>query len=305
METQRLEHINLNLLLALDALLSEVGVSRAAQRLGVSQPAMSQSLRQLRELFDDPLLVRSGGEMALTPKAETLALPLRRALVELQRLLQGDIGFDPTQSQRRFTVAMADSVVGLLPRLLEKMGEEAPSVDLEVRPLVTNHYPERLATGELDVAISTNFDSLTRDVRSEVLFSEPFVCLARKSNPGIVLDESGRLELEAYLALPHALISPRGEGPAVVDTALEALGRKRRIALRVPYFLAAPLVVAHSDLILTAPVRTAREFTHVLDLFDPPIELPPFDVLLVWHQRFDKDPSNRWFRRLLVAAAKE
>ncbi|MEM9489073.1 MAG: LysR family transcriptional regulator [Myxococcota bacterium] len=305
MATARLEQTNLNLLLALDALLRESSVSRAAERLGVSQPAMSQTLRQLRQLLDDPILVRSGAAMVATPRAELLAGPLRRGLVELDRVLSGDVDFDPARSRRRFTVAMGDSTVVAVPALLQRLGQLAPEVDIDVVRLDLGRYPGALAAGELDAVVTTSYDRLERGLVSATLYQESFRCLTRAGHPEVELDPRGRITLDRFLALPHALISPRGEGPGVVDTLLQQIGKQRRIALRIPYFLAAPLIVARSELILTAPTALARSFADLypLDLFLPPLDLPSHEIVLVWHRRYDRDPANLWFRQQITAVA--
>ena len=301
MQRPLLAEMNLNLLLALDALLAERSVSRAAARIGVTQPAMSQSLRHLRALFDDALLVRDRGAMVPTPRAEGLGVPLRQALVELQRALDGDAGFDPATAQRRFTLAAGDHVaVTLLPALLEQISAQAPGVDIDVRPLEVRRLQDVLTTGEVDVAMSAGL-ALTGELVQQTLYTSGFACLVRRGHPAV----RGTLDLAQYVALPHALISPRGEGASVVDTVLEAMGKRRRVALRVPYFLAAPLIVARSDLILTAPRLLAETFarTHPLQLIEPPLELPTFDIVQVWHGRYQHDPGHRWLRHTIAASS--
>jgi DNA-binding transcriptional LysR family regulator len=298
MDRPRLSEINLNLLLALDAILTEKSVSRAARRVGVSQPAMSQSLRNLRDIFDDALLVRDRGAMVLTPAAERLIMPLRQAMIALQRVLDGPAHFDPATAQRCFTLAAGDyAAVTLLPPLLERASIEAPGVDIVVRPVEQRRVWEPLATGELDIALGAALEPGS-DFLQQVLYTDGFACLARRDHPSV----RGRLDIEQYASLPHALISPRGEGATVVDSALEALGKRRRIALRIPYFLAAPLVVARSDLLLTAPRLVAEAFaaTHPLQLLEPPLALPTFDVVQIWHQRFQDDAAHQWLRRTIA-----
>lgn len=301
MERPRLSEINLNLLLALEAILAEKSVSRAAKRIGVSQPAMSQSLRHLREMFDDALLVRDRGNYVLTPAAERLALPLRQAMLALQRVLDGLEQFDPATARRRFVLAAGDYVaITLLPPFLERASAEAPGVDIDVKPVDPRRVWEPLATGEVDIVLGTALDPGS-DFAQQLLYTDGFACLVRRDHPEV----QGSLDLARYTSLPHALISPRGEGSSVVDTALQALGHSRRIALRVPYFLAAPLVASRSDLILTAPRHVAEAFaaTHPLQLLEPPIALPTFDVVQVWHQRYQDDAAHQWLRRTLAACS--
>jgi DNA-binding transcriptional LysR family regulator len=298
---RELAGVNLNLLVTLDALLAEGSVTRAASRLGVTQSAVSHSLAQLREMMGDPLFVRGRGGLAPTPLAERLAVPLRRGLGELRRALADDAGFDPRTARRRFVLACGDAfAVMLLPGALEVLQREAPGVDLEVLPFDTRAYALQLETGAADVAVAVSFADAP-GLRQRKLFDEDFACLARRDHPrlGEVLD------LDTFCALSHALISPSGEGQSFVDAALARIGRQRRVALRVRYFLAAPLLVAGSDLVLTLPRRIARVFAdaHGLRLHEPPLPLAPFPVHLAWHERYDADPGLRWLRDLLLRVA--
>lgn len=301
MHRPKLSEINLNLLLALDALLREQSVSRAASRVGISQPAMSQSLRQLRAIFADSLLVKERNRMVLTPAAEALAIPLRHALIQLQYAIDGGCTFDPATAQHRFTVVAGDYVaVTLLPVLLERISAEAPGVGIDVISSDVDRIQDLLATGEADIRLGANLED-TAEMATQMLYDSSFACAARRDHPHV----QGELDLEQYLSLPHALISPRGGGVGVVDSVLAALGKRRHIALRLPSFLAAPLVVARSDLILTAPARIVAEFarTHSLQLIDPPLELPTFSIVQAWHRRHERDPAHQWLRQAIAASA--
>lgn len=291
--------INLNLLVALDALLTEVNVTRAAARLGITQSAMSHALRQLREVFDDALLTRGRSGMVLTPRAQQLTVPIRRGLLELQRALRNEPAFDPRTSSRHFTLAMGDYFAAmLLPPLLELLGREAPRVDLDVRPVDFRRTAELLESGGLDLAIGVSVDAPS--LRQQKLFTEDFACLVREGHP----DVKRKLTLETYLRLPHALMSPRGEGHGIVDTVLGKMGHSRRIALRIPYFVTAPLIIARSDLVLTAPRRMAERFAKAwqLQVLKPPIALSTFSVVQVWHERYEDDPAHRWLRSAVARA---
>jgi DNA-binding transcriptional LysR family regulator len=296
-----LSRVNLNLLVALDALLTDASVTRAAARLGVTQSALSHTLRQLREVFDDALLVRGRGGMVLTPRAQQLAAPIHRGLVALQRALRNEPVFEPRTATHRFTVATRDYFASvLLPRLMELLGQEAPGVDLELRQLDERRVPEQLESGEVDLAITTFVDEAPV-LRQQKLFQEEFACLVRKRHPEV----RDTLDLKQYLRLPHALISPRGEGEGVVDRALAKLGHARRIALRLPFFLAAPLAIARSNLVLTAPRRMVEGFARggELQILKPPIALMTFNVVQAWHERYDDDPPHRWLRSIVARAA--
>ncbi len=296
-----LSRVNLNLLVALDALLTEPSVTRAAARLGVTQSALSHTLRQLREVFGDALLVRGRGGMVLTPRAQQLAVPIRRGLVELQRALRNEPVFTPRTATHRFTLATRDYFAFvLLPPLLRLLGQEAPGVDLELRPLEERRVPEQLESGEVDLVITTTVDEAPA-LRQQRLFQEAFACLVRQKHPEV----RGTLTLEQFLRLPHALISPRGEGEGVVDRELAKHGYSRRIALRLPFFLAAPLAISNSDLVLTAPRRIVENFVRgwPLQILKPPLPLPGFNVVQAWHERYDDDPPHRWLRSMVARAA--
>lgn len=299
MADARLGAMNLNLLAALDALLSEGSVTRAAARMGVTQSAMSHSLRQLREVLGDPLLVRGPAGMTPTPRAAALREPVRRGLVELSRALAGG-EFDPASARRTFTLSCGDFfTVLLLPPLLDILRREAPGIDVTVRPTDGAREADLLEAGETDAAIVVAIaDRAT--LRRARLFTETFVCLVREGHPEI----GDGLTLDTFVKVSHALISPRGSGPTLVDDALAKKGLTRRIALRVPFFLAAPHLIASSDLVLTAPRRIAELFARTLPLriFPPPLPLAGFSVHLAWHERDDADPAHMWLRRAIARA---
>ncbi|NTX01749.1 MULTISPECIES: LysR family transcriptional regulator [Myxococcus] len=296
-----LSGVNLNLVVALDALLTEGNVTRAATRVGITQSAMSHALRQLREQFGDALLIRGRGGMIRTPRAEQLAAPLHRGLLEVQRALRNESVFEARTSARRFTIASGDYfAAALLPPLLEMFDDEAPRVDLTIRPLVVSQVEAQLESGEVDLVIGAYPDPAPA-LRQQKLFTEDFVCVVRRDN-SLVKEE---LDLETYLRLPHVLVSPRGEGAGAVDVALERLGRSRRIGLRIPYFLTAAISMVRSNHVLTAPRRLAELFLDLcpLRILPPPVSLRPFDVLQVWHERFDDEPAHRWLRGMVSRAA--
>lgn len=295
----RLTGFNLNLLLALDALLQEESVTRAARRLHVTQSAMSHSLAQLRELLADPLLIRGKSGMALTPRAQVLAAALHRGLEQLQRALGEGPAFDPATATRGFTLTMGDFIsVWLMPRLLGPLRDLAPGLEFAVVPVDRRRAADQLESGEVDLAVGVNLERLP-GLRSEPLVGQRFVCLARADHPDI----RGSLSLEQYERWPHILVGSVGDG-AIVDAALARLGRTRRVALRVPYFLAAPVMVAASDMLLTTAELVADHFIKLYPLqrLAPPVELAPFGIRMVWHERFDADPAHTWLRGQVATA---
>jgi len=297
-----LESFDLNLLRALDALLAARSVSGAARQLGLSQPATSAALARLREALGDPLLVRNGNRMVPTPLAEELRPRLARIVEEIGQALGAAAKFDPATTQRRFRIGANDyAALVVLAPLAARLRQLAPRATVEILPRAA--APEEgLAERELDLVVSDRF-SLRGTRTVETLFHETFVSVARADHPRL----PARVTLEAFLAEDHALISMRGLSPGVVDGALEALGRTRRVALTVPHYLVAPAIVATTDLILTLPRRVADGFAdlHRLRVFPPPVALKGFDVAMASHPRSAADPSLRWLLRIVRAVAGE
>jgi DNA-binding transcriptional LysR family regulator len=301
MQTVHLRGIDLNLLATLDALIAERNVTRAGERLGLSQPATSHALARLRKAFDDPLLVRASGGMELTPRAQAIADPLARALEALAEAVRSPAPFDPAKAERRFRIGTDDYLERmLLPKLLARVWRDAPGIDVEVT-VTGSRSGQDLAEGRVDAVIApTGVIGPLPGAYTQHLFDERFVTLARSGHPAV----GKRLSLDAYIALPHVLVSPGGRPGSVVDTALASLGRQRRVALVVPHFLAAIEIVRQSDAIVTLGRRLARAARPGLRVHEPPLELPGFGVSLYWHQREHADPAHIWFRRLVAKAGK-
>jgi DNA-binding transcriptional LysR family regulator len=307
-----LHRIDLNLLVALDALTRERSVTKAAERAGVTQSAMSHTLRRLRDLFDDPLLVRGRGGMVLTPRAEALTIPLRSGLVTLARTVAEPEVFAPEHASRTFRIVSPDLFDALvLPTLLQRVGRQAPSIDLAVVPM-PKRLTDSLETGDVDLAIypvlldPKPFDFGTQvdaELQTRTLFRDTFRCFLRADHPALA---ARRLTLKAFTRLNHILVSPAGEGPGVVDRVLQTQGLQRRIALRVPHFASALEVVAQSDLILTAPSSLGQCSTaSTLASRSAPIGIPEHAITMIWHPRFTEDPPHRWFRELMLDATNE
>ena len=293
---------DLNQLRVLDALLTERSVTGAARRLGRTQPALSHALARLRETHQDPLLVRSGRGMALTPRAEALAPRLRLALRGLEDAVRAALPFDPASTRRSFRVATADyAELVLLPRLIPRLEREAPGVDLWLRRPMDDLTG--LADSDTDVVVGLAAASvLGAGVICRPLFSDRFVVIMRADHP---LSQAP-LTVEAYAAARHAFIAPRGGPGGVVDDALAKLGLSRRVALAIPHFLVAPYVVAGSDLVLTLAERVARAFaSHLpLTIVEPPLPLPRFTISLMWHERHHADLGHAWLRSTLAEVAR-
>ncbi len=293
-----LRGVDLNLLAVFDAILQEGSITRAAERLDMSQPATSNALNRLRALLHDPLFVRQARGMTPTPRARQLAEPIREALTLIRHTLSEQWLFDYAHSEHRFRVAMSDygdSVI--LPRLLDHLARVAPAVQVDV---VANDHPAvatDLRSGDLDLAIG-NRPELEREFRSEGLLVEQFICMARADHPGI----RDRLTLRRFAELHHVDVSHTRYLSRRIDEALAAEQLRRRVTATVPSFLSVAPIVAATDLIATIPWRAARAFagTGGLRLIPPPVALDDAPVRQYWHASTDTDPASKWLRRTIL-----
>ncbi len=294
-----LRELNLNLLLSLEALLEASHVSKAAERVGVTQSAMSHALKQLRAHFGDPLLVRGEQGLVLTPRAERLAISLRRAFAELRRGLS-DTDVD-SSAARTFTIVAPDHLACvILPALTQLLTERAPRADLTVRSLDPRFFVEQLEVGDVDLVLSVETPR-TPALKAKRLFEDTFACAVRRDHP----HAPTKLSLAQYAALRHVVHSPSGRGTSGIDHALEARGLARPIALRVPSLVVATTVAATTDHIVTAPRRFLEYLAPRLELkvMAVPLELGRFRAFALWHERFDRDGVQRFLRECVVEAA--
>ena len=292
------QDIDLNLLRVFDAVLRERGVTPAAARLGLTQPAVSNALARLRALFGDALFVRTPAGMDATPFARGVADPVRQALALLESALAHGPGFEPPSSTRGFRFYMSDlGQVEFLPPLVERVQRAAPGVRLEAVAADLEHIGEALGTGALDLAVGF-LPALGPPVARRALFRDPYVCLMRSDHPAI----GKKLTRKKFIEASHVLVTYRGGGHRVIEEALERAGVARRIALRVPHFTVVPMVLARTDLILTLPARVARVYERQgsFKSLPPPVAMPPAEVAVHWHERFEADPGNRWLRDQVI-----
>jgi len=288
--------VNLNLLVALEALLEERSVTRAAQRTGVTQPAMSNTLAQLRALFDDPLFRRGAHGLEPTPRALALAEPVRQGLRLLGTALVTP-SFDAGSAERTFVIAASDYVeFVLMPPLMRRLARDAPGVRIEIRPWGLHEVPPSLARAEADLMIGF-YEEVPRRHRQKLLFDEDYTCIVRKDHPRV----GRKLTFDLYLELEHVLVSQRSDSPGSVDRALAAKGKRRRVAARVSHFLMVPMLVARTDLVAAISRRVAEPLARPLGLkmLAPPISLPRGRIGQVWHEQMEGDPGQRWFRALI------
>lgn len=297
MNPNNLSSVDLNLLVIFDALVSERHATRAAERIGLTQPAVSHALTRLRALFDDPLFVRSPRGMTPTPAALTLAPSVRSILDQVQGVLTTGRAFEPASSRRRFTLGLSDyAAFVLLPGLTSRLEVQAPEVSLVVRNTSRGLGLGMLEDGDVEL-IAGNFPEPQSHMREALLYEEDFVCAGRADHSAL---KSG-LDLDRYLRLRHLQVSLRGDPFGYVDAELRERGLARTVAVTVGHFLMAPLLVGTSNLVATEPRRLFGPLAGRLDLtiVAPPLEIPPFRVVQTWHARYDQDPGHAWLRGLL------
>jgi DNA-binding transcriptional LysR family regulator len=299
MHTLHLRSVDLNLLHPLHALLEERHVTRAAKRCFLSQPAMSRALDRLRETLGDPLLVRTGRVYERTPRGERVLRELEQIMGRLGAMVQGE-EFSPTQSQERFRVAMTDHASSiLLPTLLERVRKAAPHARLDVSAWRTQAY-EDVVAGRIDLALSA--EAVPPTLESQVIFDLDFVCLAGSAQPVRMRG----FTLKQYLQLPHAVVETLDGQQTMVDRPLAQLGVKRRVALRLPFFVPAIFAIAKTDLVLTVPRRLAKITGPPagLRVVEPPHEIKAFPYFMAWHSRLGTEPAHAWFRDQLRIVAR-
>src|SRR5260370_2124313 len=286
-----LASLDLNLLVALDALLSEAHVGRAAARIGLSQPAASHALRRLRELLDDPLLVRAGARMELTPRAQALRAPLAQVLDQVRGLLVAET-FDPRTSSRRLALMMPDHVVDLVvPLLLERIGAQAPHVRLDVAPWLGPAIMTAELARSIDLVIACT-DEAFAGFHRERLFADTEALAVRRGHPA-----GARLgRLDEFLLARHVAVVGRGQREDPIDSWLREKGVERRIALVVPSYLQALHMVAHTDLVAFVPRRLIETLVEPLSLIavSPPIDPGKYEEFVFHPTRAQVDPCSIW-----------
>jgi len=295
--------LDLNLLRYLVLLVEEGSVSRTAERLGVSQPAVSAALRRLRDRFDDPIVVRSGQAMKPTPHAVELAKQVEPLLRAVQQLARGKSPFSPNRTTRKLTLMGADYVqFFILPRLCSRLEEFGSKIQLEHRPANPSKIESWMESGQVDLGIGYLLPA-PPSLRSRPLLSDTQVCILRKGHPALRTP----FTMERYGELLHVAVSPAGAGiyGRRIDEALKTLGVRRQIVVTLPSFLAVPYVVASTNYAATVPLRLARYFADLvaLEVVEVPAPLPSFDISMFWHERVHHDLANVWLRQEVVSLA--
>ena len=305
----QLQRFDFNLLKSLDALLTERNVTRAAERVFLSQPAMSGALKRLREELNDQLLIRVGREMELTPLARTLSVSLRTLLQSIQEMLDTRVSFDPGSARRSFNLAMTDygSMV-LLPYVLERLATEAPYISCNVQP-IDEAAAARVMGGEVDLLVGArewteaNQDRGAAVLCSEPLFSDDFVCILTQDH---VLSQE-ELTLDRYADLAHGVVTFARYGESIVERQWRAAGLDVRVSVTAPDFATLILVLPRTRLIATVPRRIAAISAQTLRLkmLECPLALPKLEESMVWHPRASLDPAHEYLRAVFAEAASQ
>jgi DNA-binding transcriptional LysR family regulator len=287
--------VDSKLLVVFDALMSERSVTRAARRVGMSQPAVSSALARLRDVLKDELFLRVAGGVRPTPRALELALPVHDVLAQLQSVLR-PAEFEVEKTQHTFNLAVSDHcAILLLPTLLERLRERAPGIQVRIRPKSDALVVHQLASGEIDLAIGVIQAALTPQLRHLTLFQETYVCVMRTLHP---LADCA-LDFGRYMAAEHLVVTHAGEPTQLLDRELFKRGHERRIAMTINQSLLAPLVLERSDLLLTS----YRQLVTALPAFADfrraplPIEVPALEVKLLWHSLFNSHPAHLWLQQ--------
>lgn len=293
-----LRRMDLNLLLTLDALLTDHNVTRTAQRLNFSQPAVSIQLSKLRDFFGDPLLLPGPRGMRPTARAEALREPLRQALVALETAVAPASAFNPAQARHTWRIAATDygeSTI-VLPALND-LRALAPGTRLAVMEMVPQRIAKQAEQGEIDLAFHTS-DGAPMELRRRTLFKERYVLVGRAGHPHL----KRRPTLSQFCALEHVIVSPDGGGfYGVTDEALAKVGAARKVVLSVPHFLFLRSVLASTDLVAMLPERLIRGMAE-WKMVEAPVEVPGYEMSMLWHERVHRDPAHRWLREFIAAA---
>jgi len=302
--TVQLNRFDLNLLIALDVLIREKNVTRAAERMHLSQPAMSAALSKLREYFDDPLLVRVGRDLELTPKGLSLTEPVREALLKVQAALGTEPSFSPSTAQREFTIILSEEAVpGLLPAILGRVAREAPQVRCRIEP-ISQTVLSRLEYGEADLCLcldhlrlyeATEYPASLRSVR---LRPVRWICAVDREHPSV----GQQLSAEQFMALPRVFGRPSGYTASAEELVRRLFDIELEVHLTVPSLLQMPLVLPGTPYVATLPERVAAlegASAHI-KTFPFPFPIPEHYEILLWHKRHEPDPAHAWLRELII-----
>jgi len=291
-----IRNIDLNLLKALDVLLDERSVTRAANKLALTQPAVSGILTRLRDSFDDPLFVRTQRGIIPTPRALELAGPVKRVLEDIGTILQ-PTSFEPITATKTISIAATDyALQTIIVPFLSALRQCAPNIRIIVRPIEDDGIQSQLENGEVDIALMTP-DTTPSELHARRLFDEQYVCVLRQDHPDAGID---KISLDRFCELDHAIVSyVGGSFRGITDLELAKIGRERRVILSIYSFLVLTDILRTTDLIAVVPKRLVANNEH-LRLIEPPLVIPGFTKLAVWHERTHHDVAHQWVRSLLL-----
>jgi len=308
-----LKNVDLNLLIYLDVLLREKNVTRAAEQLGITQPAMSNGLKRLRGIFNDPLLIRSSEGMTPTERALELQPALRTALFDLQKVLEPNQSFEPKESKRMYRIMASDyAEATLVPLLVKHMRELAPNIVLDFLTPSDVSYKD-MEQGRVDLAIN-RFNEIPESFHQVTVWEDSFSCLLNKNNPAV-----NNFTLKAYLGAQHIWVSKTGMGVGFgmnpeksgqlgwIDKALLEKGEKRNISIFTRHYQMPALIAESNDLIATLPTRVAllQANNKRLVVLPTPFDIPPFELKMAWSPLLQHNPAHKWLRTLILNVAKE
>lgn len=296
--------IDLNLLVAFEALLDQHSVTRAAEALHIGQPAMSAALGRLRILFEDELFVRLGRQMQPTLKAQAIAPGILTALQQIRQAVNASQSFQPSSSDRTFAIGSSDyTSVVLMPPLLEFSHQIAPSINFQMIGFEKDSVGDLLEQGAIDVALGV-FPDPPRQTQCEAIFEERFVGIARQGHPAL---KQGTMSLATFAQLSHALATLRRDNTGAIDKALNAQNLERRIAFTTPHMMVLPFAIASSDLVAALPRRIALRLAPVcnLTIFELPFNTQPWMVSMLWSALSNQDEANRWVRNAIKSIAQK
>lgn len=289
-----IKSVDLNLLVVFAAMMEHRSVTRAAESLGLSQPAMSAALARLRALLGDPLFVRSGWQMQPTPRALVLDAPVRQVVETIRTEILQRLSFEPATARRAFTLVMPDiGEVMFLPRILSLLAASAPDIDLRTLAMPLNAAAGALESGAAELAIGYFPDLEKPGFFRKKLIENSHVCVLRQDHPLI----GQRMTQAQFLAASHAVVKPDGR-EHVFEQFLQQKGLKRRVVLELSHFTSLLAIVESTDLVATVPRDLAEFFAShsQIRLVELPVKPPGIEVHLIWHQRFHKDPAHIWLR---------
>lgn len=290
-----LNKVDLNLFVVFDAIYMQGNLTRAAEVLCITQPAVSNALARLRLIYDDVLFVRTGKGMVPTPLTESIISGIQSALQLLSTSLQEGQVFDPFISHKTFRLSMNDMAEAMImPKLLSQIQAQAPNAGIECCYVAREDIERELAAGSLDIALDAPFVAVGQ-MQTQALLKQRYACAVRHDHPKI----GDSISLDEYLALDHLQVSSRRKGRGYEDIGLNRLGRQRKIKMRVQHYQVAPLLVAQTDMALTVPISMARNYD--LKILELPYSLPALDWNIYWHKSADQDQANLWLRSMIAS----